>query len=113
MDVLPDDPNRIPEYRSLLWAYIPVLLRRLGSEATVKDVVRLIFEHDEKTPASECIAVLIEFFHAGEDDLDFVLPVIEDAWNYFPHRSLGGRCPVEVMADLAQPRKTRRKTIKF
>jgi hypothetical protein len=33
-------------------------------------------------------------------DEDAVAAVIQDAWNYFPHRSLKGRCPAEVMADL-------------
>jgi hypothetical protein len=28
--------------------------------------------------------------------------VIQDAWNYFPHRFLNGRCPAEVMAELSR-----------
>jgi hypothetical protein len=26
-------------------------------------------------------------------DTDAVMPLIQDAWNYFPHRSLEGKCP--------------------
>jgi len=74
----------------------------------------MILEHDGTTHPSECFADLIELFRAGEGDLDSVLPVIQDAWNYFPHRSLDGLCPAEVMVDVAEPRHDRRgKTIKF
>ena len=31
-------------------------------------------------------------------DIDDALPVIQDAWNYFPHRFLHGRCPAEVVS---------------
>jgi hypothetical protein len=33
-------------------------------------------------------------------ETDTLLPVIQDAWNYFPHRSLDGQCPAEVFLKL-------------
>ena len=114
MDELLSNIDRIVEYRKLLSARILYLLVTFDSEATVDDVAQLVFEHDWTTHPSECFADLIPLFRAGEDDLNSLLPVIQDAWNYFPHRSLCGRCPAEVMIDLAQPRHARRgKTIKF
>jgi hypothetical protein len=36
------------------------------------------------------------------DDIDErELRIIQDAWNYFPHRFLNGRCPAEVFDTLA------------
>jgi hypothetical protein len=32
-------------------------------------------------------------------DEDVLLPDVEDAWNYFPHESLNGRSPAELMAE--------------
>ena len=113
MDELLSDIDRMVEYRTLLSARILYFLVAFESEATVEDIKQLIFEHDGTTHPSELFVDLIELFRAEEAEVDSLLPVIQDAWNYFPHRSLGGRCPAEVMADLAQPRKTRRKTIKF
>ena len=105
--------ERIVEYRTLISARILYLLISFDSEATVEDMKQLIFEHDGRTHPSEFFVGLIELFRADEADVDSLLPVIQDAWNYFPHRSLGGRCPAEVMVDLAQPRHARRETIKF
>ena len=69
----------------------------------------MVFEHDGVTDPSECLADLLMLFNAGEDDLDHLLSVVQESWNYFPHRSLGGRCPAEVMINVAVPRKTRRR----
>ena len=98
----------IVEYRAILSARILYLLVSFESEATVEEIKQLIFEHDGQTPPSEWLVDLVDLFRAEEADVDSLLPVIQDAWNYFPHRSLGGRCPAEVMVDLAQPRHARR-----
>jgi hypothetical protein len=47
---------------------------------------------------------------AGEDELESLTPVIQDAWNYCPHRALPDRCPAEIMAALTVERKARRPT---
>jgi hypothetical protein len=113
MDELISDVDRIVEYRTILSARMLYLLVSFESEATVEDIKQLILEHDGKAHPSECFVDLIDLFRAEKADVDFLLPVIQDAWNYFPHRSLGGRCPAEVMVDLARPRHARRKAIKF
>jgi hypothetical protein len=114
MDELLSDIDRIAEYRTLLSARILYHLVGFESEATVEDIRQLIFEHDGTTHPSECFVDLVDLFRAEEADVDSLLPVIQDAWNYSPHRSLDGRCPAEVMVDLAKPRRARRrKTIKF
>jgi hypothetical protein len=38
--------------------------------------------------------MLAMFADANEDGL---LSVVQDAWNYFPHRSLGGLSPIHMM----------------
>ncbi len=114
MEELLSNIDRIVEYRELISARVLYLLTSFESEATLDDIKQLIFEHDGTTHPSECFVDLAILLNAGQDDLEPVLPLIQDAWNYFPHRSLGGRCPAEVMVDLAVPRKPRRrKTQKF
>jgi hypothetical protein len=113
MDDVLSNIGSIVQYRELLSVRISFLLERFGSAATVEDVKKMILEHDEARHPSECFADLFVLFDAGEDDLNHLLPVIQAAWNYFPHRSLGGSCPAIAMADLVQPRARRRKSIKF
>src|ERR1700733_10660972 len=92
MDDLLSNIDRIVEYRTILSARILYLLVDFDSEATVEDIKQLILEHDGKTHPSECFVDLIDLFRADEEDLDTVLPVIQDAWNYFLIGSFGSRC---------------------
>jgi hypothetical protein len=61
----------------------------------VPDFERLTYDEDPTRPRanSECFADLLMLFDAGEDDLNHLLPVIQEAGNHFPHHSLGGSCP--------------------
>ena len=41
---------------------------------------------------------MIAMFDTGEgDELSNVLDVVTDAWNYFPHKTLGGKSPEEML----------------
>jgi hypothetical protein len=113
MDEILSNIDSIIQYREMISGRITFLLERFGREATVEDIKQLVFEHDGVTHPSECFADLLMLFNVGEDDLDHLLPVVQEAWNYFPHRSLGGSCPAIAAVDLAQPRARRRKSIKF
>jgi hypothetical protein len=57
------------------------------------------FETIDK-PASAFFANLISLFDAPKEtmDLDAVLQVVQDAWNYCPNRSLNGQRPAELFA---------------
>lgn len=83
----------IEEKRSEIEAGIKRLLKAVGSEFKLDDLKQIIYE-EQGTPAiSEAIAL----FDIDRDDVRFedVVTVINDAWNYFPHKSLGGLAPIE------------------
>jgi hypothetical protein len=100
MDELRSNPADILEFRMHLTYRIAAVLALFGSPLTVPDVERLIFEEDPSRHPSDYFADLLTLLKADESNLDAIYPVIQDAWNYLPHRSLGGRCPAEVMAGL-------------
>ncbi|MFH1186909.1 MAG: hypothetical protein V1697_01910 [Candidatus Levyibacteriota bacterium] len=48
---------------------------------------------------------IIRVFDNGSvAEIENVLDIINDAWNYFPHKVLDGRCPTEI---LIQNKKTK------
>ena len=75
------------------------LLTAAGSSATLDDIKSIIFEEDGDTPFIAYVMQLGELFGDEADD-DAVIPAIQDAWNYFPHRRLGGSCPASRMLQL-------------
>ena len=110
MTELLTDIDSITRYRAFLSASISTLLKRRGSTATVEDIEKLVLTHDTAKHPAECFAAIALTLDAGADELESLIPVIQDAWNYFPHRSLGGRCPAEIMVGLTVTRKARRRT---
>ncbi|MEQ1718994.1 MAG: hypothetical protein ABL907_23920 [Hyphomicrobium sp.] len=74
------------------------LLNQTGSSATLADIEDIIFNEPADIQFSRQIATLLRFFETpGRDiDHDVLLPVLQDAWNYFPHRRLDGQCPAKL-----------------
>ena len=76
-------------------ARLVALVRAHRSAATLEQITTMIFEEDpERASFSTYLDVLVYLTGAPIDD--HVLQILEDSWNYFPHRRLGGRCPAEV-----------------
>jgi hypothetical protein len=93
--------KQLESHRVLTELRLSELLLRSKSTVTLEDIQTLIF--DETGKLTLYLPQLLAFFDSGADgtDIDTLLPVIQDAWNYFPHRSLNGRSPAEVLAELA------------
>jgi hypothetical protein len=112
-DLVADPATSFATRRTVTEARLSRLLERTRSDATLDDVRSLIFFESNVRHPSEYFADIIALFPpAGSAiDIDALLPVIQDAWNYFPHLSLQGRCPAEVMhQELARARPRRRST---
>jgi hypothetical protein len=91
------DTVKICAHRTLIEARLSKFLKQSGSTETVEEIKNLIFEGAPQDFKSY-VDYLLSTFENPEStvDIDAALPVIQDAWNYFPHRFLNGRCPVEV-----------------
>jgi hypothetical protein len=67
--------------------------------ATIKSVI-FEDEHTEfRSYLNDMLALFADAKHTMDEDK--LLSVVQDAWNYFPHRSLDGRSPAEVLAELS------------
>jgi hypothetical protein len=78
-------------------ARLAATLRAAASTATVDDIKKMIFEEDGEHAFSVYLRDMLGVIK-NSDVLDSVdaIPLIEDAWNYFPHRRLDGCSPAEV-----------------
>src|SRR3989338_5226224 len=72
------------------------LIKKTKSDATIDDVKHMIYEEEESDDMQDIIAL---FDDGDMENLSNVCEVITDAWNYFPHKALGGKCPYEMMSD--------------
>ena len=92
--------DQILAYRANLLQRLEYRLIWFRCTATVKDVQRFIYERDEARPVGEYINELIALLNPSDAQLDEAISIVQEAWNYLPHRVYGGRSPAEVMLDL-------------
>ena len=74
-----------------------VMLKETGSDFGLDDIKEIIYNED----GQDCLTDIIAMFDNGLDlvELENVLELVNDAWNYFPHKALGGLSPTEMIKE--------------
>lgn len=68
-------------------------LQETGSEFGLEDIKEIIYNEDGQDAMTDIVAM----FDTGQGaiELQNILEVIMEAWNYFPHKAIGGVSPAE------------------
>jgi len=70
------------------------ILRKLESDFTLEEIQNIIYNEEEFDDLNQ----IIRMFDMGSPyELENIMEIINDAWNYFPHKILNGLCPAEVL----------------
>lgn len=69
------------------------LLEETGSDFGLNDIKEIIYNEDGQDSLTDIIAMFDNGL--GLVELENVLETVNDAWNYFPHKILGGLSPIE------------------
>src|SRR3989344_4143519 len=69
------------------------MLKETKSEFGLDDVREIIYNED----GQDSLTDVISMFDRGGDvsELENILEAVNDAWNYFPHKIIGGLSPAE------------------
>lgn len=88
----------IEAVRNQLEAEISKLIRRYKVDITLKKIKETIFN---ESSFEDFHSITIAFSKKIEDldEANQVLNVLMKAWNYFPHKSLNGACPLEKLSE--------------
>lgn len=94
------DQRQIDERRGEIERELQELLEQAGSKATVEDIKKIVFREGDQGDMMKIVAL----FDTGSDavELNTVLGAASDAWNYFPHKTLGGLSPAEKVLEYRQ-----------
>ena len=73
------------------------MLAELKSDFSLEDIKEIIYNEEDQDDLMKIIAM----FDAGHGliELENVLELVNDAWNYFPHKCLRGLCPMEKLSE--------------
>jgi hypothetical protein len=89
-------PREIREGRELTERLLHRELQKAGSFLNAEKVTCLVFE-SEASAARTFLAAMLTALDCELETIDIeLLYLIEDVWDYFPHRFLQGRCPAEA-----------------
>jgi hypothetical protein len=71
------------------------LLKKTGSKFTLNDIKEIIYNEEGQDDLIDIIAM----FDNGQNiaEIGDILKLVNDAWNYFPHKILGGLSPAEKL----------------
>jgi hypothetical protein len=91
----------IERYRLLTEERLANLLHVKNSFVTIEQIRTAVLEGAFPTFPAYVTMMLAALNCADIDDaaINGSLDVIQDVWNYLPHRSLNGRCPAEMMVE--------------
>ena len=86
--------QQILERRKEIEQDILAMLKETESDFGLKDVLTVIYNEEESDDMMKAVAM----FDRGGDssELENTLELVSDAWNYFPHKALGGLSPAEM-----------------
>jgi len=73
------------------------LLSRAESDFTLDDVKDVIYNEEDQDDLTKAISM----FDTGKipEELENILELTNDAWNYFPHKILKGLSPAEKLLE--------------
>src|SRR3989338_8507009 len=78
------------------------MLKEAKSDFGLDDIKEIIYNEDGQDSLTDIIAM----FDTGQDaaELQNVLELVNDAWNYFSHKIIGGLSPVEKLLEYREKR---------
>jgi hypothetical protein len=84
---------QIIKHRQEIELELTDLLKQTGSNFSLDDIRRVVYEEEDQND----LAKIIPMFDSGQGgvELNNIMEVVMDAWNYFPHKTLGGISPAE------------------
>jgi len=86
-------PPEIVSKRKEIEAELSTILKKKKGDFTLDEIRDVIYNETEFNDLNN----VIRMFDTGSPyELENVIEILNDAWNYFPHKILSGLCPAEV-----------------
>lgn len=87
----PQNLQEIIEKRKEIERGLGDFLKETGSDFTLEDIRETIYGEEETDDFTDLIAMFD--MGQGAEKLQTITELLSDAWNYFPHKILGGKSP--------------------
>jgi|SRR3989339_513907 len=97
-----ESKQQILEIRKKIECELVEMLRETESYFTLGHIRDIIYHEEESDDMMKVVAM----FDRGGDtsELENILELVSNAWNYFPHKVLGGISPAEKLLEYQEKR---------
>lgn len=97
-----ESKQHILERRKEIEQELIEMLEQTGSDFTIEDVKAAIYNEEDNNDMQKVVGM----FDDGDPiNLSNVIELVTDAWNYFPHKLLGGLSPAEKILEYRKSEK--------
>jgi len=98
-----DSKRQILARRKEIEKDLAKMLKETKSDFRLEDVKSVIYNEEDSDDMMKVVAM----FDRGGDasELDNILELVNDAWNYFPHKIVGGLSPAEKLLEYREKEK--------
>ena len=95
--------QQILERRKEIEQELVNMLKKIRSPFSLEHIKDIIFHEEDNDDMQKVIAI----FDRGGDtsELSNILELASDAWNYFPHKIIGGLSPAEKLLEYQNNKK--------
>jgi len=92
-----ENKRQILERRKEIERELVDMLKETKSDFGLDDIKEIIYNEDGQDDLTDVVAM----FDIGQGltELENILEIINDAWNYFPHKILNGLSPAEKLLE--------------
>ncbi len=98
-----DNSKKLPAKREILKRRKEIekelsqILKEIKSPFTIEHIKDIIYHEEEQEDLMKVVAI----FDRGGDlaELNNILEIVNDAWNFFPHKCLDDFCPMEKILE--------------
>jgi len=92
-----ESKQQILEQRKEIEQELVDMLKEIKSPFSLEHIKDIIFHEEDNDDMQKVIAI---FDHGGNiSELSNVLELASDAWNYFPHKIIGGMSPADKLLE--------------
>ena len=98
-----ESKQQIFEKRKEIEKELLEMLKEAKSDFGLDDIKGIIYNEDGQDGLTDIIA-MFDTGH-GAAELQIVLELVNDAWNYFPHKIIGGLSPAEKLLEYREEQK--------
>lgn len=89
-----ENNQEILERRKEIKQELQEMLKETESDFSLKHIKDIIFNEDDTDDMMKIVAMFDR--GGGASELENILDLVSDAWNYFPHKALDGLSPAEM-----------------